>query len=227
MTTDRNDKTWKPVLTVHPTFKTRIQAEYPILKRVEERTGVPWQMLAAIWLRESSCQKNLTTLGGPFQFDPVPNYNQLRDLLKDYSKVPLSDVEALVYRGVNDFEAAATFAACFIKKKMYPEAIYPGMSDEVAKEALWCYNGKAYGSADRSPYVMNGYDADHRDMKVRGTINGKWVESVDTNPGAFVVYSLLCRWFPSVATSTPVHLQPVDEIRLHLSRIEELLKTLE
>jgi hypothetical protein len=173
----------------------RIRLVKPVFVIFEAFTGVPWQAVAAVWYRESFSITPPKTHGGPFQFDPVLTPCAIRKLLKRFTSLPESWIEQYAQKGVNDFETGALCAACWLRLKTGP-VITPAVSDEVIKDAFYGYNGRAYGSADKSPYVMNGFDEKHRDMVLKGTIpDGKGgrrkVSIIDKRPGAFTVYKQL------------------------------------
>jgi hypothetical protein len=173
----------------------RIRQVKPMFEKVESLTGVPWQAVAAIWYRESFSVTSPKTPGGPFQFDPVLQPETICNLLKFFTPLSKADIQHYARKGVNDFETGALCAACWLRLKT-KWVITPDVSDEVIQDALYGYNGRAYGSTDRSPYVMNGLDEAHRDMKLQGTIpdgrgGRKRIAIIDKRPGAFTVYQQL------------------------------------
>lgn len=173
----------------------RIRQVKPVFEKVEKLTGVPWQAVAAVWYRESFSVTSPRTPGGPFQFDPVLQPVTIRNLLNFFTKLPELEIQHYARKGVNDFETGALCAACWLRLKTKP-VITPHVSDEVIKDAFYGYNGRAYSSIDKSPYVMNGFDEQHLNMMLRGTIpdgqgDRKRVEIVDKRPGAFTVYKQL------------------------------------
>ena len=163
----------------------------------ERVTGVPWEAIAAVWFRESFSVAPPKRPGGPFQFDPpTRSYTDLHGLLDRFTK-GLSEEQKrdLIRRFPNEFGAAAIFAACWLRHSCKP-VIVPDISDEVAKDMFYGYNGREYGSVERSPYVMNQIDETRMNMRIRGTVrrpdgSEEWVDVVDTRPGAFVVYKQL------------------------------------
>lgn len=164
-------------------------------KEVESATGVPWQAVAAIWTRESFSVAPPKTPGGPFQFDPPLGKSIIRAVLKQYSSLSMAKIEEFATKGVNDFETGAYCCAAWLRIKCKP-VLTVDSSDDVIKDAMYGYNGRAYGGADKSPYVMNGYDKDHVDMHLKGTIpdgkgGRKKIDVVDKRPGAFTVYKQL------------------------------------
>jgi hypothetical protein len=178
----------------------RIQEVYPTLKRIQTITGVPWQAMAGIWYRESFSVAPPKTPGGPWQFDPVPSPGALRGLLDRFTTLTDAEKQDIVNRGVNDFFTGGVLAACFFRTKTGP-VITPTAPDSVIQDAIYGYNGRAYGSADRSPYVMNGFDAAHYPMRLVGTIpdgkgGRKKIDTLDLRPGAYTVYKQLKALFP-------------------------------
>jgi hypothetical protein len=184
-----------PLLKLSEAQIERIRQVKPVFEKVEKLTGVPWQALAAVWYRESFSVTPPKTPGGPFQFDPVLQPVTIRNLLSIFTSLSTDEIQQYARKGVNDFETGALCAACWLRLKTKP-IITPRVSDEVIKDAFYGYNGRAYGSADKSPYVMNGFDAKHTNMLLRGTIpdghgGRKRVVIIDKRPGAFTVYTQL------------------------------------
>lgn len=185
-----------PTLRLSPVEVEKIERfGRPLFLEVQEHTGVPWQALAAVWYRESFSITPPERPGGSFQFDPIPSNETLRRVLVRFSDLNAERIEVLVAMGINIFHAAAYFAACWLRRNARA-VITPDATDDEIKDAFWGYNGRAYGSADNSPYVMNGWDENHMDMVIRGTLLSKdgskvRVRTVDKRPGAFCVYKHL------------------------------------
>ena len=165
--------------------------------RTEEITGVPWQAIAAIFYRESFSVATPKTPGGSFQFDPPPSKKIMEELLNEFTHLDQKAKDAIVSKGVNDFVSAAILAACWLRHST-KFVINTKSTDAEIKDALWAYNGRKYGSADKSPYVMSGYSDEHLNMVIKGTIPDAnhpglriHIETVDRRPGAFVVYRQL------------------------------------
>jgi hypothetical protein len=189
---------FKPVLGLSRAQLRRICQHRPLFLNIQALTGVPWEAVAAVWYRESFSVTPPATPGGPFQFDPVPPDRTLRRLLKRFTSLGDGEIERYVARGVNDFEAAALFAACWLRLKVGP-VLNAQASDALIQEAFYGYNGRAYGSAQKSPYVMNGYSQAHTGMVLKGTIpdgrgGRRTIRTVDRRPGAFTVYKQLKQW---------------------------------
>lgn len=171
-----------------------------VFKMAQRLTGVPWEAVAALWMRESFSVAPPDRVGGQFQFDPPLQRNQMKQLL-DRFVLPGSCTQevkdAIVKCGQSHFQSAAVLAACFLRHKA-AHVLTPDADDEAIKDAFYGYNGRKYGSVDKSPYVMNGFDAEHMNMRLRGTVPDKrdpskrvWVDIIDKRPGAFTVYKQL------------------------------------
>ena len=177
-----------------------VQDAYPILLQIQQKTGVPWQALAGIWYRESFSMTPPTTPGGPWQFDPPPTDARIVDWLNRYTNLDDFEKGTVRTKGVNNFYTGGILAACHMQESVNG-VLKPDCPDNFVKSAIYSYNGRAYKNADDSPYVMNGFDADHNGMHLRGSIpNGhggrSWIDIIDHRPGAFVVYKQLKALFP-------------------------------
>ncbi len=176
---------------------TKGQLEYLIgLKHVfvkaQDLTEVPWQLLAGIWTRESFSVAPPKTPGGPMQFDPPLSQPEIHELLYRFSKLKMDDIDLYVKKGANDFETAILCAACFLLKKMNNHI----KTDTEVMIAAWRYNGIVGKDPTYSPYVYNGFDANHNGMHLVGTIpdghgGRENINIVDHRPGAFTVYMQL------------------------------------
>lgn len=191
---------WKPLLGLNEAQIKRVQGVYPTLKQIQGATHVPWQMLAGVWYRESFSVTPPKTPGGPWQFDPIPEEATLKSWLFKYTNLTVEEQEAYLHLGVSDFAHGGMFAACLLQAKVKGKLL-TNSRDDLVKDALWGYNGRAYGSADKSPYVMCGYDAAHYPMRLRGTIpdgkgGRKKIDIEDRRPGAFTIYKQLKELFP-------------------------------
>lgn len=144
------------------------------------KTGVPWEFLAGLHYRETNFGNTAANGDGPFQ------------------------VQGATYQtfGVDSAVEAANKAKSLVKGS-YGKTLTSSSGDETIKLAYLAYNrGVMYKRAgctwDDSPYVMNNFDADHKDMS--------WPDSAcEVVPpativkgkveygrlGAFTVYSIL------------------------------------
>src|ERR1700733_8267088 len=175
----------------------RISMERSVFLQSETLVLVPWRALAAIWYRESFALNGIATPGGPFQFDPRPTADQLKEMLHRYAKnLTATQIDGFVSEGIDQFSSACLFAACHLRDvARYDLAV--DQSDEAIKDAFYGYNGRGYGpSPDDSPYVMNNFDSAHLNMRIIGKEpdghGGRIrVDTIDLRPGAFTVYKQL------------------------------------
>lgn len=163
-----------------------------VFVHAQELTGVPWQLLAGIWTRESFSVAPQRTPGGPMQFDPPLSQSEILHLLQKYTKLSLSDSQVASKKGVNDFFTAVLCAACFLLEKMGRLI----KTDADIMLAAWRYNGTIGKDPTYSPYVYNGFDDAHKGMRLKGTIpdgqgGRKSIDIIDHRPGAFTVYTQL------------------------------------
>lgn len=164
-------------------------------KAAQTATFVPWEMVAAVHYREAGLGLHPSAPGGPFQFDPPPHEAQCEFLLHKYSNLDPNNILINASRGVGEFQAGAILAACWLKHQCkFPLGLHPAIS--VVQDAFLGYNGRVFASAERDPYVMNGYDDSHMNMHLKGTLpdghgGRKFVDIIDHRPGAFTVYAQL------------------------------------
>ncbi len=155
---------------------TKIIENYDVYKMAADDAQVPWQAVAAVHFRESNLSTSTIPHGGPFQFDPPR------------------------YQGEEDFAVGAKMAARHLQEKSGYRLSPDTKEDLIIKDAFWGYNGRAYGSHNQSPYVMNQFDGAHQDMKIKGSVinnQGKrvHVDHPDTRMGAFTFYNELLEAF--------------------------------
>lgn len=175
----------------------KIVAVKSILQQAEKLTGVPWQMIAAVWYRESFSVAPPKTPGGPFQFDPIPSINVLNGLMLDFCPT-LDQVVRQYYINtfLTKFDVGAILAACWLRHNCKLD-LKTDHTDIAVKDAFYGYNGRAFGPhPESSPYVYNNFDKMHTNMHLRGSIpDGKggreWIDIIDKRPGAFTVYRQL------------------------------------
>jgi hypothetical protein len=184
-----------PFKGLPPEQLAHIHVVQPELEKIEGITQVPWQLLAGIWFRESFSVAPPKTPGGPWQFDPPPTVGLIATWLSRYTNLNPMEREAIFQKGINDFYAGGVLAGCLLQLKVGGQ-LTPNASDDLVKNAIWAYNGRAYGCADNSPYVMNFFDKAHQEMHLVGSIpdghgGRRRIDVMDLRPGAFVVYKQL------------------------------------
>lgn len=179
-------------------FTTRINENMDAYKRIAECANVPWEMMAAIHLRETGLDANYNGPGsggalGPWQIDPTgPLYGEID---------PYNFEEAGCSVGKVELQGKAQSGPLGrpLSQNMDPTK----KDDEYSiKDAFFAYNGRAgwEGNVEKgctpaldgnpelnfdcSGYVMNNWDAKHTDMCI-GTASGPFC---DTNDGTWKTY---------------------------------------
>jgi hypothetical protein len=156
----------------------------PDYEKASQASKVPWQMLAGLHYRETGLAASGSNL---FQ---INNYSGPSDLLS----------QAI---------AAGKFLQQFSVPANLPNHRAPlqptGTDPEEIKDTFYSYNGRASEYADQaeklgfnkqtqpyegSPYVMNEYDAKHKDMGIITHDNGG-IDGIDTRFGAYTIYARL------------------------------------
>lgn len=175
--------------------RQNITKSYGTYKQAEKITGVPWEMIAAVHFRETNNCVNyasINTPGGFYQNDPVPGKGEMLYAFRRFTIWNEESIGFAMRVGLEDFAVASVYCGCMLRMKT-EELLDRFSSSAVIKDSLWGYNGRAFGSADNASYVMNGFDAKHRDMKILGSIpdghGGRThINAVDKRPGAFTVF---------------------------------------
>ena len=168
----------------------------PRFLEAQNATSVDWRALVGIWYRESFSVAPVASPGGQMQFDPALTEEEMQKLLETFSTLSPQDITRVVEQGQNDFPSALVLAACFLKFKTKTPKAGLIMATEDVLHALWCYNGKVGQKPEDSAYVYNGFDKDHFEMTLKGSLpskNGKRknIDIKDKRPGAFTVYTQL------------------------------------
>lgn len=172
---------------VPPDVLKAINKLKPAYQEAEKATGVPWQAIAAIHYRESSNSASGdlqagNPIGGPYGF-----YSD------SYGK----------YGYPKSMGESAIFAAKELMGKTDKGKINtPTPDPDVLKDAFFGYNGRASVYAaqaaqlgfdpnkqpyEGSPYVMNNFDAKHKNMGII-TQDFGGLDGTDTRFGAYTLY---------------------------------------
>ena len=185
---------------------SKIQQNQVFYEKAQDETGIPWQMLAVIHIREHSALRHgPANRQGPYQ---------------DFAKNPPEGVRAADGNGWKEgeytdaeFQIATNWAANFIRGKAGNKADTLLSDQEAVKYTFFGYNGrakvyvdqaKALGYTDEqaangegSPYVMNRAD-EQRDPTVNTTtwgqikVDGGAIEyPANKDHGAYVMYASL------------------------------------
>jgi len=161
-----------------------IEKNYPSYREAQKQTGVNWRVLAAIHLRESDLSRHPLTHNNPFQLDGVYLGLQTGNLLKD----------TVTAGRILQAKTQTSNAHYHLQpvEKLDPHQV----EGKNLEQALFRYNGPIYGTPEKSPYVMNGYDKAHENMKIyRGkTAHPQW--GVDHRLGVLTTVRELVKAFP-------------------------------
>lgn len=164
----------------------------PEYVKAANKTKVPWQALAAIHYRESGNDPSKDLQAG----NPIGGGGS------NFASYPKGAPQSVEQSAEYAAEELIRKAASGVVKKPVNVA---SPDAEAMKDALFGYNGRAsvYAaqaaalgfSADKqpyegSPYVMNNYDAKHKNMRMI-TRDFGGLDGTDTRPGAFTVYAAL------------------------------------
>jgi hypothetical protein len=169
--------------TISPDIMSRIRQNQSTYEEAGKQANVPWQLMAAIHFREHNNDNSAPPNGqGPWQLKSL------------YDSARGTGDQATLQR-IQDFRESSFLAAKVIQEKSGNKLTYDTTDDTTIKDAAWGYNGRAYGSADRSPYVMNNFDENHKNMPII-TRDGGGVDGNDTRNGAFTVYVILVNLTP-------------------------------
>lgn len=142
-----------------------------------QTAGVPWQMLAALDFRENDNNPNLSMLDG----------RPLGSQALDSNNAPQTKAES-IRAGLNILKGNLA-AGYKVDLKLNPSA------DELKKYFITYNRGVSYLRAnvdpDKSPYVMNQFDAAHQNM-VFPSISGETLAGrTEHREGAFTIYTAL------------------------------------
>lgn len=183
---------------IYSWIKKEVEKNKPFYLKTSKKTGVPWEMLAAIHYRETNFSHTnpynkqgifqfVNGDGGPYPPGPVSDENFQKQLDYMASRVQ-SDY---VYRGSLDYT----------KRKLLPNE----PDDFRVQDTLFSYNGRATVYANQakifgfnsstqpyqgSPYVMNMFDCARANM---GQITRDYgsLDGIDSRYGAFTLYARL------------------------------------
>lgn len=177
----------------------KVRQNRQVYENAESVSGVPWQALASVHYRECNFETDyskIRTPGSFYQLDPIPSDPYLNKLLTSYTDLNAMSRLMLLKNGIKDFQSATIICAAYLRVKTPYKYSGQNTADHIIKDALYGYNGRAYGSADKSPYVMNMFDSAHENMRIVGSIpdghgGRKHIDTVDKRPGAYTVYKFL------------------------------------
>ena len=192
-----NNIDYKGRQILSPDQLAKITTNRPIYEKAGATARIPWQMIAAIHVRESGLSMTNPRNGqGIFQ-----DYGYTHNMGKPYTPGPVSDDE-FIRQAVNAAKDLVNGT-----RETLRAGLASGNPDSV-KDSFFAYNGRAdvyIGQAIRlgfskeqgyegSPYVMNKYDAKREPSSTWGQIktdHGRVSYPANQDYGAFVVYQSL------------------------------------
>lgn len=139
--------------------------------------NIPWEMIAGIHFRETTNSRITPTHNtgdGVYQI-----------LTKNYPYPAGQELSN------EDFLVETVDAANFLNGKVENKLTKDTTDVALIKDAFWGYNGRAYGSADNSPYVMSNFDEAHKNMPIIREDGGSPTLPGDTRNGAYTTYVIL------------------------------------
>lgn len=156
-----------------------INKNMSVYQSAAEKTNVPWEAIAAIHFRETNNSRVTPTSNTDDGVYQVVSKNYTYPAGQN-----LSD-EAFLLETVD--------AANFLNGKVGNKLTEAMTDAALIKDAFWGYNGREYGSADNSPYVMNNFDADHMNMQWSyiDPKTGKRIYVDDARNGAYTTFVIL------------------------------------
>ena len=161
-----------------------INKNMSVYKQAGEAVDIPWEMIAGMHFRETTNSRT------------TPKHNSgdgvYQILTKNYPYPAGKELDDAA------FLIETIDAANFLKGKSRPKNFggekltQETTNIELIKDTFFGYNGRAkvYGSPDGSPYVMNNFDAAHKNMPII-TKDGGGVDGIDTRNGAYTTLNIL------------------------------------
>jgi hypothetical protein len=198
---------------LNPAQLTAAQTYQPLYLEAERKIGVPWALLAALHYRESNFAARTARVGSAMQFDPPLSPERVREYGARYKILDLQDP-------ASDVRTAILCAAAFLQAKVIARGnapLSPDSTEAECADAAWSYNGRAYGSWQKSPYVSN--DPQHGvQMRIVGTVPNlkdpskrDHINQPDTRPGVLAMMREL-RERLTPAPSAPAEANPMDRM---------------
>lgn len=165
-----------PPTTIPKQSFESIKKNTGIYQEAAKVANLPWQMIAGVHFRETNNSRvtpKTNTDDGVYQI-----------ITKNY---PYPAGETLTDE---QFLQETIDAAKFIQGKVENKLTTTTNDANLIKDAFWGYNGRAYGSFDKSPYVMNNFDENHENMKMDACDEGVCYKT-DTRNGAYTTFIIL------------------------------------
>jgi len=152
-----------------------------------KKAGIPWEMIAAVHYREGSCNPKKSPVNGEELGTPNSDYGTLKEAAEASANLLKNRAKSVYNKNLNESPDDDTVGYAFLAYKrgyMY--------RDGLDKNGKPCPNQAQVKNTpyDKSPYVMNGFDDQHQNMKWNGCIDGGMTH-VDKKLGALTIYKAL------------------------------------
>ena len=179
---------------IPPGVKNKIELNKPLYESVAKEAGIPWQMLASVHYREANCDPNKSSVSGEdlgtVNADTGQVYTTLEQSLKASAEKLKSLLKAVYGLEINENPNDETLGWSFLSYNrgfMYKNGI--GCANDKCTETKPC-PGQEGTYYDKSPYVVNFIDKDHRNMHWNGCIDHDFTNA-DSRPGALTLYKAI------------------------------------
>lgn len=174
---------------IPPEIKSNCEKNIPLYKSVAQEAGLPWQALAAIHFREANCDPNKSSVSGEELGSRNPDDGNVYSTLEESLKATAAHLKGnakLVYNvelteNPDDASLGWAFLA-YNRGRMYRDGVSASGSSCGAEWKNTHY--------DKSPYVVNFIDENHKNMKWNGCIDSNMTHA-DARAGALTIYKLL------------------------------------
>lgn len=173
---------------IPPETKKDCEKNISLYKSVAQEFKIPWQALAAIHYREANCNPNQSSVSGEDLGTQNPDNKQVYTTLEEslkFSAAHLKENAKWVYsielgENPSDEELGWSFLA-YNRGRTY--------RDGVSITGRFCGEEWINTHYDKSPYVVNFIDENHKNMHFNGCIDSD-LTLADSRAGALTFYKL-------------------------------------
>jgi len=179
---------------IPPDVRSNIEKNRPLYESVAKEYGIPWQALAAVHYREADCDPNKSSMSGEElgseNLDDHQVYTTLEESLKA-SAAHLKEMAKSVYQvELNENPDDASLGWAFLAyNRGYLYKLGKGCANSSCSQLKDC-PGQEGTPYDKSPYVVNFIDENHKNMPWNGCLDSGWTFK-DPRAGALTIYKLL------------------------------------
>jgi hypothetical protein len=179
---------------IPPDVRSNIEKNKPLYESVAKEYGIPWQALAAVHYREADCDPNKSSMSGEELGSENPDNHQVYTTLEESLKASaahLKEMAKSVYQvELNENPDDASLGWAFLAyNRGYLYKLGKGCANPSCSRLKDC-PGQAGTPYDKSPYVVNFIDENHKNMPWNGCLDSGWTFK-DPRAGALTIYKLL------------------------------------